>query len=539
MQIDLANTFITYLNTAQKNPLETLSSFDLSVVNELSILSLDVQPSSVSMSSTAIVAQFAESALRFEGSGFSPSGSFEQFMSAVENGTASGTLERIEFTDGDTVVFAMDISSNALTFSSEIGAVTIEGQFPTSFLDVVYLLDATLAFIDDFAFVSSEAQAEYELVLARHDIDAVTLEVAGREWLSVSYVEGGARIDLEDGFRFNVNGTFEDGFAGGLAGLDLMSAMLGFGEYYDADGITIESLDLTTADGTEFFTITGPFVEGSFLEDAPVFLNGRAFAESELGSGDVNDDMAVQTDAGGLLAGLGGADRLLGAGGEDLLIGGRGNDTVEGGAGNDTIEGGNGADNLIGGAGNDLIMGGADAIDRRDNIYGGLGNDTIDGGYGNDMLRGDAGDDLITGGFGGDTVIGGTGNDTMTGSALGDLLFGGDGSDFINGGFGHDRINGGDGADRFFHLGIFDHGSDWVQDYDAAEGDTLVFAHESADVAQFQINYASTLDAGEKDVAEAFVIYRPTGQILWALIDGAGEDEINIVLGGETFDLMA
>ena len=43
--------------------------------------------------------------------------------------------------------------------------------------------------------------------------------------------------------------------------------------------------------------------------------------------------------------------------------------------------------------------------------------------------------------------------------------------------------------------------------------------------------------AGADDVAEALVIYRPTGQILWALIDGAGQDEINLQIAGQIYDL--
>ena len=45
--------------------------------------------------------------------------------------------------------------------------------------------------------------------------------------------------------------------------------------------------------------------------------------------------------------------------------------------------------------------------------------------------------------------------------------------------------------------------------------------------------------AGDDNVQEDFVIYRTTGQILWALMDGAGQDQINIRIGGNTFDLLA
>ncbi|WP_371157993.1 calcium-binding protein [Jannaschia sp. 2305UL9-9] len=228
---------------------------------------------------------------------------------------------------------------------------------------------------------------------------------------------------------------------------------------------------------------------------------------------------------------------LTGTDGEDLLRGGMADDTIDGRGGSDTIEGGDGFDRLIGGLGDDLIFGGATIADLRDLIFGGAGNDTIDGGHGNDELRGDAGNDSIAGGFGADTVIGGAGNDTLTGSAFGDVIFGGDGMDFVNGGFGSDRVNGGADADLFFHLGIADHGNDWIQDYSAADGDVLVFGG-TATADQFQINVAVTASAGDARTSEAFVIYRPTGQIIWALVDGMGEAAITLRAGGVEFDLM-
>ncbi len=231
-------------------------------------------------------------------------------------------------------------------------------------------------------------------------------------------------------------------------------------------------------------------------------------------------------------------DRLLtGTTGNDTLEVHSGNNRLEGGSGRDTLLGGDGVDTLIGGEGNDSIIGGTSVNDLRDVVFGGDGNDTIDGGYGNDELRGDAGNDDIAGGFGADTVIGGTGDDVMTGSAFGDLIFGGDGFDFVNGGFGSDRVNGGADGDRFFHLGIADHGSDWIQDYNAAEGDVLVYGG-AATRDQFQVNVTNTASAGADGVNEAFVIYRPTGQILWALVDGDGQSEINIRIGGQEFDLL-
>jgi len=248
---------------------------------------------------------------------------------------------------------------------------------------------------------------------------------------------------------------------------------------------------------------------------------------------DLNDESF--SDVAGRIGNLGIArDTVI-----ENVIAGSGNDTITGNEVGNEIHAGNGTDIISGGAGDDTIFGGADALDLRDVVYGGAGNDSIDGGYGNDELRGDAGNDSIEGGFGSDTVIGGDGDDVLTGSALSDQVFGGAGSDFVNGGFGHDRVNGGGDADKFFHLGVANHGSDWIQDYDAAEGDVLVFGNRSATIDQFQINFAETENAGEAGGEEAFVIYRPTGQIMWALVDGAAQDEIILRINGTDYDLMA
>ncbi len=241
-----------------------------------------------------------------------------------------------------------------------------------------------------------------------------------------------------------------------------------------------------------------------------------------------------------VLNGTAGNDRLIGENGDDTLSGGAGDDVLIGNAGNDTMFGGDGVDQLIGGDGDDFIYGGTSAADLRDVINGGAGNDSLDGGYGNDLVYGGDGNDTITGGFGADKLVGQNGNDILTGSALGDQLFGGAGSDVLNGGFGHDRLNGGSGADSFFHLGIRDHGSDWIQDFLNADGDVLVFANQKAGPEDFQVNFALTANAGLNDVSEAFVIYKPSGQIIWALIDGYGQDEIDLRIAGDStvYDLL-
>jgi hypothetical protein len=239
-----------------------------------------------------------------------------------------------------------------------------------------------------------------------------------------------------------------------------------------------------------------------------------------------------------VLTGTPGPDTLTGGPGDDTLAGAAGDDVLRGAAGRDLLNGGEGADTLDGGDGDDWIHGGLSPADRRDVVYAGAGNDTVHGGAGNDEVSGGDGDDLIFGEVGADTLIGNAGDDTLSGGSLADRLFGGPGDDFLNGGFGSDRLNGGPGADAFFHLGIRDHGSDWVQDYDAAQGDRLVFG--GAGVRDhFQVNIAETAGAGLAGVAEAFVIHRPSGLILWALVDGGAQASINLQIGGAVVDLMA
>jgi len=221
----------------------------------------------------------------------------------------------------------------------------------------------------------------------------------------------------------------------------------------------------------------------------------------------------------------------------NVMAGFDGNDLMRGMDGNDTINGGNGTDTLNGGDGDDFIFGGISTDDLRDLIFAGGGDDRVDAGHGNDEIYGGDGDDVIAGGFGVDTILGQDGDDVLTGGAFSDVVFGGDGDDFINGGFGSDRLNGGGGADRFYHIGLQGHGSDFIQDFSHADGDRLLFGG-AADIGDFQVNTANTPGAGSADVQEAFIIYRPTEQILWALIDGAAEDSLILQIGGQSFDLL-
>lgn len=323
-----------------------------------------------------------------------------------------------------------------------------------------------------------------------------------------------------------------------------------FLESYPANLVGLSDLDASVVAAARQAVINAGLIEGTAnfnnavldyaLSGDTSFLDS-AFSVPALAESNV---VSTQNDATVNLFGTDAGETLTAGLGHDTIHAAGGNDQLFGGFGNDTLFGGDGADTLNGGDGDDFIFGGATSADLRDIIFAGSGNDIIDGGYGNDNIFGMDGNDTMTGGFGADTLQGQNDDDVITGSALSDLLFGNAGNDFLNGGFGHDRVNGGSGADRFFHLGIFGHGSDWVQDYNAAEGDILLFGQAGATIDQFQVNFTHRVSpAGERSgddaVQEGFVIYRPTGQIMWALVDGGGQAQINIQLDDDVFDLMA
>ncbi len=289
---------------------------------------------------------------------------------------------------------------------------------------------------------------------------------------------------------------YDNAYAGG-AGNDTINGG-------DGDDIITGDQDSRVASATsETFDETA--------DGADVIFGGAGNDEIHVGSWADGDDGFMNTHIGT------GADFASGGDGNDILIGDSGADTLRGDAGDDTIKAGSGADFIDGGA----------------------GDDNLDGANGSDIIYGGAGNDIAIGGAGGDTLVGQDGDDVLTGGASGDMLFGGDGDDFFNGGFGNDQINTGTGADRVYHAGVAGHGTDFVQDFDG-ENDVFVFGgNANATADDFLVQFAETANAGSDDVQEAFVTYEPTGQILWALIDGQQQEEINVVIGGESFDLLA
>ncbi|MBC7952733.1 MAG: hypothetical protein H7Z12_13065 [Rhodospirillaceae bacterium] len=77
------------------------------------------------------------------------------------------------------------------------------------------------------------------------------------------------------------------------------------------------------------------------------------------------------------------------------------------------------------------------------------------------------------------TMSGGNGNDRVIGGHGNDIMNGGNGADVLAGGAGDDDLVGGRGADRF----VVGQGKEVITDFNAAEGDRLVFGHDSVSPA--------------------------------------------------------
>ena len=207
--------------------------------------------------------------------------------------------------------------------------------------------------------------------------------------------------------------------------------------------------------------------------------------------GTAYDDMFYGSSSDNVLTGNGGNDTLYGWNGNDTLIGGAGHDTLHGGNWSDILDGGEGDDTLDGGAGSDTLNGGSgnDTASYSDTSswvganlstgksWGGSGADSLssienlEGTAYDDMFYGSSSDNVLTGNGGNDTLYGWNGNDTLIGGAGHDTLHGGNWSDILDGGEGDDTYIGGNGADTF----VFSHEADIITDFDASEGDTLVF----------------------------------------------------------------
>lgn len=255
--------------------------------------------------------------------------------------------------------------------------------------------------------------------------------------------------------------------------------------------------DLDTAPGNsrvpgvwQFRVIDGALQPVEDLLDDPIF--GTNGDDSLTGS--LLPDRIESFAGNDTIEGMGGADRLIGRAGDDSIDGGTGSDTINGGDGNDTLQGGDANDQIVGGAGHDQISE--------------IGFDEWRGG--SDVLQGMGGDDSINGGAGRDTIAGQEGNDVLNGGYHNDILFGGLGDDFIWGGHGSDTVTGGEGADYFF-VSRWSSDRSHIMDYNAAEGDRLVFDGRYATPDQFSLRWVPQINDRNVEIVTDLEVVLTTG----------------------------
>lgn len=396
------------------------------------------------------------------------------------------------------------------------------------------------------------------------DVDDGQLsQITGFETYEVYGTTGNDVIATGDGNDL-LNGFEGNDTLSGRGGNDTLVA--GLGEFYGGDGDDLVQTRMVAGgllrgdDGIDMLEITGS--------------NGVL----------IDFDAQIAT-SGGIALDFTGFERLA-------TFLGDGNDTVTGSALNDVLSLGGGADNADAGAGDDhitMVM----TAGQQSTITGGLGEDWLTflltgdqisfvlndsgmvtgaedapildgiehfevvaanaqgvsvtlaagsdifrGAAGADLAEGSGGNDTLTGNGGADTLLGGAGRDVLSGGTGRDQLAGGADNDFLNGGWGDgDQLTGGGGADVFYHAGVRGHGTDWVTDYDAASGDVLFYGDDRASIGDFAVRFA-VRPLGGDDVAEAFVINRATGMIVWVLDNGALQEDILLRIGGQTYDLL-
>jgi Ca2+-binding RTX toxin-like protein len=255
---------------------------------------------------------------------------------------------------------------------------------------------------------------------------------------------------------FSVTGGYV--FRGQVAGLE--------GEYFFADYVSGQIWSLIEENGALVRVVNRT---ASITPDVGTVNQIASFAQDRAGNlyilgldGEIHrlDIAESRVDAGNILLGGDGNDRVYGGTGADALFGDAGNDTLNSGSGADTLQGGIGADLLEGEAGSDFLLGG----DGDDQLFahskaapnGSTDGDTLIGEAGDDRLTGAAGADWLYGGLGNDLLSGNEGSDVLIGDAGNNRLLGGAGNDFLFGGANTNLLDGGAGDDVIQSFGTSD-----------------------------------------------------------------------------------
>ncbi|MEO1498665.1 MAG: hypothetical protein AAFV43_16090 [Planctomycetota bacterium] len=280
----------------------------------------------------------------------------------------------------------------------------------------------------------------------------------GDHWLDMDASPGNITISqqvpgVEDGAAYQLSFDLADSVRDATDGLDVVWNGEVIASLSGQD-VSMDRFDFAvvggSGDGSNTLTFQGTGAGNGYGVSLD---NVRLTAMAEADSG-------AATEAGEILRGTDGADRIVSRGGGDVIDAGAGNDWIQAGAGGDIIDGGEGVDRIAHwdstegvniDLGDQTVSGGFAEGDRISGIEEATGSnhdDTIKGSDGdNKWLRGGDGADVIDGRGGDDYLIGDAGDDTLIGGEGNDRLYGTTGENELEGGAGDDLIVGGRDTD--------------------------------------------------------------------------------------------
>ena len=304
--------------------------------------------------------------MRISGAGLKPVSSMDALIDSINNGLATGTLNKFAILTGGVEVLSLTMGASGYVLASGAQSFTLSGNLPLSFTQFYDLADlfTTAAKID--LLTRAERLALFD-DLAAYSVSGFAFKDGADTLFAVNVSPTTASLTL-NGMTISLTGTFPDNFGEDLSLLwDAASNVKTTGDIaalarFAAADLTVTSLTVTDAAGTVLLSVNDP------MADTPPTwtVDGRTFDEVRMD--DPFRDSVIDGSGGAtrsVLAGLDGSDALYGFGASDRLYGGTGNDLLSGGKGGDLLVGGAGRDAMTGGSGGDVfVFNPRDGIDR-------------------------------------------------------------------------------------------------------------------------------------------------------------------------------
>ena len=341
-----------------------LPSFEFDFIDDLDALaegSIAGPQTVLQLSSTVIrisqplwgVFQPIDYEFKLTGSGIGPVSSLSALMNAIDQGFATGSLNKLEVLNAGVTVAQVTMNSGGYVFSTGGQSMSFDGTLPLSFAQFSDLASLFVLSEGLFTMTAQERQTLFN-DLSAYGVTGFGIADGSNELFSISITANLASLTL-NGLTFSATGTFPNNF-GGDADL-LYQIALQFNQTGTVDinllsNLSVTRLDILDALGNTVGSVANP-TSGTPLTWA---VDGKAFDEVEI---DVSGGGVLYSGPGttrSALAGLAGDDFIFGGGGRDYLLGGSGKDQLSGGSSADRLNGGAGRDILTGGSGGDVFV---------------------------------------------------------------------------------------------------------------------------------------------------------------------------------------